>query len=96
MVREERKSKRIKRNDPAELLSLADSHIIECIIKDISEGGARLEIAVPEVVPDFFKLKINKSLVLPRCAVRWRSGNEVGVEFYRRIRIKTDREQAAT
>ncbi|MEA2952368.1 MAG: hypothetical protein QOJ96_1888 [Alphaproteobacteria bacterium] len=80
-----RKSKRIKRNDGAALVSLTGALIVECIVKDISVTGARISVAVPEAVPDYFKLRIqNQDELSPKCRVRWRYGNELGVEFFNR------------
>ena len=85
MFREERKSGRIKRRGAAALVSLTGVPIIECILKDISATGARISVEVPDVVPDYFKLRIREDdeQLLPKCRVRWRSGNEIGVEFWR-------------
>jgi len=78
---EKRKFKRVRKNLPSQVFTLTDQFIVECVIVDLSEGGARLTIAViPEVVPDYFKLKIGS--ISPKCRVRWRKGNDVGVEFY--------------
>src|SRR6185312_2988225 len=37
----------------------------------------------PEVVPDFFRLTLETTdeVLSPKCSVRWRTGNEIGVEF---------------
>lgn len=79
-----RKSKRIERDDNTTLVSLTGNPIIKCVVKDISATGACILVAVPEVVPDYFKLRIEgKRVLLPKCRVRWRSGNEVGVQFFR-------------
>jgi hypothetical protein len=85
MFRDPRKSERIERDDRAALMSLTGTQIIECILRDISATGARISVAVPEVVPDYFKLKIEgqRGQLSPKCRVRWRSGNELGVEFFR-------------
>ena len=53
---------------------------LECIIRDLSEGGARLEVATVKGVPQSF------DLLVPRhrphhCQVRWRALKELGVQF---------------
>jgi PilZ domain len=87
MFQEQRKNRRIERDVGAALVSLTSMLIIECVLKDISATGARISVAVPEVVPDYFKLTIEGQgeQLLPKCRVRWRSGNEFGVEFFRRL-----------
>ena len=53
----------------------------DCIITDISQGGARLLIAGPDV-PDQFHLTISgEKLVREECSVVWRLGEEIGVTF---------------
>jgi len=85
MSPERRKHKRIERNSAAALVSLMGNPIIECILKDISGSGARISVEVPEVVPDYFLLKIEEldGQVMPKCRVRWRRDNDVGLEFFR-------------
>ena len=60
----------------------ADVDIGECILRDVSTTGARISVEVPEIVPDYFKLKIPGAREIWKCRVRWRSGNDVGLEFF--------------
>jgi hypothetical protein len=84
MSRDRRKSIRIEQNTPAALISVMGKPIIECVLRDISATGACLSVEVPEVVPDYFFLKMKElGELLPKCRVRWRSGNMLGVEFFR-------------
>jgi hypothetical protein len=51
-----------------------------CIIRNVSSGGAKLEVTSVRGIPDAF------DLLLPnhrpqRCRVAWRSLKEIGVEF---------------
>ena len=87
MSPERRKHKRIERNSTATLASLMGDPIIECALKDISIGGARVVVEVPEVVPDYFILRIEElgARLSPKCRVRWRARNEVGIEFFRPV-----------
>jgi PilZ domain len=78
----ERQSERSERNIPTKIFSLGGEPIMECVIKNISGAGARIAVAYfPELIPEDFRLEIDK--VRPQCRVRWRSGNELGVEFVR-------------
>ena len=80
MSTEKRKSNRISKKLPSQIFALTGEHIIECVIVDLSEGGARISLAdFPELVPDYFKLKVGA--ILPKCRVRWRRLNDLGVEF---------------
>jgi hypothetical protein len=58
----------------------------DCLVTDISEGGARL-YAEGIVVPDQFVLLLTGSRTMRHeCRVVWRLGNEIGVEFARLAR----------
>jgi len=83
MTDEKRKSseQRIERNITTQILALTGEPIIDCILKNVSGRGACISVAdFPEVVPDFFRLKIDE--IQPKCRVKWRSGNDIGIEFY--------------
>jgi hypothetical protein len=53
----------------------------ECMIVDLSEGGARLHTQVE--TPPAFSLMIHTAsgAIQKRCQVIWRLGHEVGVKF---------------
>ena len=82
MGRERRNSKRIPRLSQAAVISLTNDKVVECLLYDISSTGARIRVEDGELVPDYFKLKIPGAPLIPRCRVRWRSDNELGVEFF--------------
>jgi PilZ domain len=72
---------RQERNIPTKIFSLTGEPIMECVLRNISGRGARIVVAYfPEVVPDSFRLQIDK--MRPKCRVKWRSGSELGVEFF--------------
>jgi hypothetical protein len=51
-----------------------------CIIRNLSESGAKLEVESVTRVPRTFDLIVNR--VRPQaCAVVWRSMRELGVQF---------------
>ena len=54
----------------------------ECIVRDMSAGGARLVVKEPVELPKSFVLLMSKSgNVLRRCQVVWSRQNHVGVSF---------------
>jgi len=55
--------------------------VFDCTIRDISSGGARLRVDEYFVPPDEFDLLIVESGVRKFVGLRWRVGNEVGVQF---------------
>ena len=55
---------------------------IACRLRDVSEGGARLDVADGGSVPDRFTLALSADGAARRhCRVAWRAENQVGVEF---------------
>lgn len=52
----------------------------ECIVRDLSDSGARLQFDSPAEVPPRFEIRINGA-GWRTAQVRWRTGKDVGVEF---------------
>ncbi|WP_162916849.1 PilZ domain-containing protein [Dongia deserti] len=57
-----------------------DGTTVECRLRNISEGGARLELAGPQLLPHTFELYI-ADLPARKCSLRWAKGNLIGVQF---------------
>ena len=75
-----RKYRRINWNRDGEIFSLLGEKVATCLVKDISENGARLEVSSLQALPDCFRLDYGAD-EQPKCCVRWRKGDERGVEF---------------
>ena len=56
-------------------------HHVPCIIRDISEGGARIQTPHIKEVPDYFELLNGDQKLDTWCEVRWRKGDQLGVRF---------------
>jgi len=54
---------------------------IEVQVRDISEGGCRIWTRAQSCVPDRFTIRIVGIEGERDCTVRWRAGEELGVEF---------------
>ena len=54
---------------------------IECIVRDLSTRGARLEVVGPEQVSDDFFLIIQGMSDRFQCHVVWKNANMIGVEY---------------
>lgn len=54
---------------------------LECSVRDISEGGARLLLSASTDAPDTFELSIASDGLEADCNVRWRRGREIGVQY---------------
>jgi PilZ domain len=58
----------------------------DCVVMDISEGGARLLAADGAEVPEEFMLLLDSDADAGcRCRVVWRLDNEIGAEFVEAI-----------
>jgi len=60
-------------------ISFSGADQIDCIVRDISETGACLEIESSVAIRNRFVLVINKAIYL--CHVEWRDGRKLGVRF---------------
>jgi len=56
-------------------------HSFDCLVRNWSDTGARLEFGTGPTVPDNFELDIPQKSRVYRCIVAWRRGNEIGVHF---------------
>jgi hypothetical protein len=55
--------------------------VLDCIIRDMSEHGARLELPTTVGIPDTFELIIAPDRVKRRCQIAWRAERHIGVLF---------------
>jgi hypothetical protein len=53
----------------------------ECTVRDLSDGGARIEAPASVTVPEFFELFIPLKGLRHRARMMWRAGNELGIAF---------------
>jgi len=83
MINEKRKSRRQQMTHVAKIF-IGPQQIHDCKLSNVSETGARIEVADSSVLPDRFLL-----LLAPRggarraCRVIRREPNHIGVEFVR-------------
>lgn len=52
-----------------------------CLVRDISDLGAKLEMSNVAAVPERFGLRINGKEGLYRAKVIWRNANDLGIAF---------------
>jgi PilZ domain-containing protein len=65
---------------PGSIVPDAGSDALDCVVADVSDGGARLVVAGG--VPEEFGLIINDGTGAKHsCRVVWRLDDEIGVEF---------------
>jgi hypothetical protein len=64
-----------------------DTRTITCVIADFSANGARLRISPNVLLPDSFELYAPQHWATYLVALRWRDGEDVGVEFMQSNRL---------
>lgn len=58
-----------------------EERTVTCLIADFSSSGARLRISLNVLLPETFWLYAPQHWMTYRATLRWRNGEEVGVEF---------------
>ena len=64
---------------------------IDCVVRNVSETGALLEIESPVGIPNKFLLVIIKEKIARNCSVIWRSARQIGVRFDRETALKSQK-----
>lgn len=83
MTTEHRNSPRVRSFLRGEIIHSNGSSKTECIVRDLSEGGARIEAPPTVTLPEFFDLHIPLRGTMHRAQIIWRHGHELGLQFAR-------------
>jgi len=62
-------------------IRVSNNVTFDCLVRNISSTGAKLEFASPYVLPAAFNLEIPSRSVVLRCQLQWRTGDAAGVNF---------------
>ena len=54
---------------------------IDCVVRNISDTGAALEVTSPVGIPECFTLVIPQDHIAKACRVMWRKEKRIGVAF---------------
>ena len=82
MFKEKRKDFRRVLRHSAWIGTLGGGPLRGCMVSDISENGARLEVEGAEELPDEFQLLLSgESGIYRKCRAIWRMHNQIGVQF---------------
>lgn len=79
-VQNNRRSVRIRSFKSGRIVYNDRMSTFDCVIKNISEDGAKLVLSIPASLPDKFSVLFNDGQQ-KQCAVRWRVMNEIGVQY---------------
>ena len=79
-MNEHRKQQR-QRVLKAGMIALDGGAAVDCIVRNISEAGASLEIESPVGIPNNFTLVIKADKFTRPCHIAWRKARRIGVRF---------------
>jgi hypothetical protein len=79
-VSERRKSGRSRVLKSAKLV-LERSSIIDCVVRNLTNKGARIQIANTVNLPRAFEMTFDGGYSIRSCRLIWRSVTETGIEF---------------
>lgn len=90
---EQRKKQRVvfERGYRAHMMAIDGTWRRGCILKDVSEGGARLTVEGSVeglALKEFFLLLSSTGLAYRRCELAWVNGDELGVHFLKQAQGK--------
>lgn len=54
---------------------------IDCTVRNLSDGGAALDVANGAAIPPRFRLSIRADDFVARCRMIWNDGRRVGIAF---------------
>ena len=90
---EQRKERRVlfDRRDPAYMMAIDGTWRRDCMMEDVSEGGAKLTVedSIEGLhLKEFFLLLSSTGLAYRRCEMAWVNGDQIGVVFLERSNKK--------
>lgn len=62
-------------------ISFGQAGIIDCVVRNMSDTGARLEVESVVGIPDSFNLMICADRYAKQCRVVWRKEKQIGIKF---------------
>ena len=81
MMAEARRAERVRSFLRARIVFNNSNTTIECTIKNISAGGAKIELGNAMSIPETFDLEIPQKGRMHRARLSWRNDTAIGVEF---------------
>jgi hypothetical protein len=76
-----RNSERIRALLGAQIVFNNQNSTLNCQVRNISTGGARISLSANVAIPEEFDLLVPQKGRTYRCKLRWRTGDAAGVEF---------------
>jgi PilZ domain len=76
-----RSSQRQRQLKSAQIIFNDNASLMDCVIRDWSNGGAKLKCAQASTLPKQFSLLLKAEWLLYPAELRWRRGDSIGVKF---------------
>jgi hypothetical protein len=80
-MEERRKGSRQRVLKAGEITFAGHGAAINCTVRNVSDGGASLEVESPIGIPDEFDLVLTGDHTTRHCKVVWRKAKRIGVQF---------------
>ena len=80
-MQERRRFERTKVLKKAKIIFAHSEPLIDCVVFDLSTGGAGIQVENPAAIPDEVELTFDAARTLRACRVAWRSESRIGVAF---------------
>lgn len=78
---DKRRDQRRRTFKGGKILFNLDRSVIDCTVKNLSQGGAALLVESTVGIPGEFNLLISPDHVLKPCKVVWKTDTQIGVSF---------------
>ncbi len=76
-----RRIQRTQVSRPAKIMAMGSTEMVDCIVRDLTDLGAGLQISHSDEIPDRFELVFDSARFRRVCEVRWRGPDRMGVAF---------------
>ncbi len=70
---------------PAKIMAIGSTEMVDCMVRDLTDLGAGLQISDSDDIPDRFELVFDSARFRRMCEVRWRGPDRMGVAFVRPV-----------
>ena len=78
---ERRNAQRMRTLRSGKILFNQKGSVLDCVVRNLSDGGACLQVESPVGVPQRFELMIDGESAKRTCDLAWQAGNRIGVRF---------------
>jgi hypothetical protein len=78
---DKRNARRQRMLKDAKIITTNERSVIDCVVRDISDTGAKLRCGDQVAVPKEFHLFLPQSRFFREARTVWRRGNEIGIVF---------------